>query len=69
MHSPSRHDFESTRALVVTPYYNKPSPRGIVEHFAIAAASDRPVIVCNIPQRVVVNIEPETMVELAESRP
>jgi 4-hydroxy-tetrahydrodipicolinate synthase len=53
--------------LVVTPYYNKPPPRGIVEHFkAIAAASDRPIIVYNIPQRVVVNIEPATMVELAE---
>ena len=53
--------------LVVTPYYNKPSPRGIVEHFkAIAAASDRPIIVYNIPQRVVVNIEPETLIELAE---
>jgi len=53
--------------LVVTPYYNKPPPRGIVEHFkAIAAASDRPIIVYNIPQRVVVNIEPETLIELAE---
>ena len=53
--------------LVVTPYYSKPPPRGIVEHFkAIAAASDKPIVVYNIPQRVVVNIEPETMVELAE---
>src|SRR6186997_3189869 len=53
--------------LVVTPYYNKPPPRGIVEHFkAIAAASDKPIIVYNIPQRVVVNIEPETLIELAE---
>ena len=53
--------------LVVTPYYNKPPPSGIVAHFqAIAAASDRPIIVYNIPQRVVVNIEPETMVELAQ---
>jgi 4-hydroxy-tetrahydrodipicolinate synthase len=53
--------------LVVTPYYNKPPPRGIVEHFkAIAAASDKPIIVYNIPQRVVVNIEPDTMIELAE---
>ena len=53
--------------LVVTPYYNRPPPRGIVEHFkAISAASDKPIIVYNIPQRVVVNIEPETMIELAQ---
>jgi len=53
--------------LVVTPYYNKPPPRGIVEHFkAVAAASDRPVMVYNIPSRVVINIEPETMAKLAE---
>ena len=53
--------------LVVTPYYNKPPPRGVVEHFkAVAAASDRPVMVYNIPSRVVINIEPETMAQLAE---
>jgi 4-hydroxy-tetrahydrodipicolinate synthase len=53
--------------LVVTPYYNKPPQRGIVRHFQeIAAATDKPVIVYNIPSRVVVNIEPETMAELAK---
>jgi 4-hydroxy-tetrahydrodipicolinate synthase len=53
--------------LVVTPYYSKPPPRGIVEHFrAIAEVSDRPIMVYNIPARVVLNIEPETMAELAE---
>jgi len=53
--------------LVVTPYYNKPPVRGIVAHFeAIAAVSDKPIVVYNIPQRVVINLEPDTLVELAE---
>jgi 4-hydroxy-tetrahydrodipicolinate synthase len=53
--------------LIVTPYYSKPPQRGIVEHFkAIADVSDRPIVVYNIPGRVVINIEPETMVQLAE---
>ena len=61
------HELGAHGVLVVTPYYNKPPPRGIVEHFkAVAAATDRPVIVYNIPARVVINIEPETMARLAE---
>jgi 4-hydroxy-tetrahydrodipicolinate synthase len=53
--------------LVVTPYYNKPPPRAVIEHFrAIAEASDKPVVVYNIPQRVVVNLEPDTIAALAE---
>jgi 4-hydroxy-tetrahydrodipicolinate synthase len=52
--------------LAVTPYYSKPPQRGLVRHFeAIAAATDKPVVVYNIPSRVVVNIEPETFAELA----
>jgi 4-hydroxy-tetrahydrodipicolinate synthase len=52
--------------LVVTPYYSKPPRAGIVAHFrAIAEAADgRPVIVYNIPQRVVVNLEPDVLREL-----
>jgi 4-hydroxy-tetrahydrodipicolinate synthase len=61
------HELGAHAFLVVTPYYNKPPPRGIVAHFeAVAGATDRPVIVYNIPSRVVINIEPETMTRLAE---
>ena len=53
--------------LVVTPYYNKPPVRGIVAHFeAIAAETDKPIIAYNIPQRVVLNLEPEALAQLAE---
>ena len=52
--------------LVVTPYYNKPPVRGIVEHFeAIAAVSDRPIVAYNIPGRVVLNLETEAIAQLA----
>ena len=53
--------------LVVTPYYSKPPVRGIVEHFkAIAAVSDRPVVVYNIPGRVVLNLDTDAISQLAE---
>ena len=53
--------------LVVTPYYNKPPVRGIVRHFEeIAAATDRPIVVYNIPSRVVLNLETEAIARLAE---
>jgi len=53
--------------LVVTPYYSKPPVRGIVEHFkAIAAVTEKPLVVYNIPGRVVVNLEPEAIAQLAE---
>jgi 4-hydroxy-tetrahydrodipicolinate synthase len=61
------HELGVDAFLVVTPYYSKPPARGIVEHFrAIADVSDRPIVVYNIPGRVVINIEPATIVELAE---
>jgi 4-hydroxy-tetrahydrodipicolinate synthase len=53
--------------LVVTPYYSKPPVRGIVEHFkAIADVTEKPLVVYNIPARVVLNLEPATIAQLAE---
>ena len=53
--------------LVVTPYYSKPPQRAIVRHFEeIAARTDKPIIAYNIPGRVVVNIESQTIARLAE---
>ena len=60
------HELGVDAVLVVTPYYNRPPQRAIVRHFEeVAAATDKPVVVYNIPSRVVVNIEPETIEQLA----
>lgn len=56
--------------LVVVPYYNKPSQKGMIAHYgAIANAVDTPMIIYNIPGRSIVNMLPETMVTLAEAHP
>ena len=61
------HDLGVHGILAVTPYYNKPPQRAIVRHFQeIAVMTDKPVVAYNIPSRVVVNIEPQTMDELAQ---
>ena len=54
-------------ALVVTPYYNKATQKGLIAHFtAIADACDIPLVLYNVPSRTGVNIEPATYVALAE---
>jgi 4-hydroxy-tetrahydrodipicolinate synthase len=61
------HDLGVDAFLVVTPYYNKPPVRGIVRHFEeIAAVTDKPIMVYNIPARVVLNLETEALAWLAE---
>jgi 4-hydroxy-tetrahydrodipicolinate synthase len=73
----TRHTIELTKAaaeagagaaLVVTPYYNKPNPAGVMAHFEAVASAvpDLPLIVYNIPSRVIVNISPAELAELAK---
>ena len=56
-------------ALVVTPYYNKPTQRGMISHYeAIVEATDIPIVIYNIPGRSVVDMSPETMGVLAKHK-
>ncbi len=60
------HRVGATAALVVTPYYNKPTQRGLIAHFtALHDCCDLPIIIYNIPGRSVVDMSPATMGELA----
>ena len=53
--------------LVVTPYYNKPTQEGLYRHYeAIAARTDLPVVMYNVPTRTSVNMLPETVARLAK---
>lgn len=73
----TRHSCELTKmaaeagadaSLVVVPYYNKPNPAGIKAHFETVAAAvpELPMVMYNIPSRVIVNASPELLGELGE---
>ncbi len=54
-------------ALVITPYYNKPTQKGLIEHFkAVSESVNIPIILYNVPGRTGVNMLPETVAKVAE---
>jgi 4-hydroxy-tetrahydrodipicolinate synthase len=53
-------------ALVVTPYYNKPTQKGLIAHFSALNEIGIPIIIYNIPPRSVIDMVPATMGELAK---
>jgi 4-hydroxy-tetrahydrodipicolinate synthase len=60
-------DAGATGALLISPYYNKPTQAGLVAHYeAVARAAELPLIVYNIPGRTASNILPETLAQLAQ---
>lgn len=60
----------ATAALVVAPYYNRPSQEGLLAHFSyLAEHSDLPIVLYNVPARTVTDIKPETVIELARRYP
>lgn len=60
-------DAGAAGALLLSPYYNKPTQAGLVEHFeAIADATQLPLVLYNIPGRTASNVAPETIARLAE---
>jgi len=54
-------------ALVITPYYNKPTPEGLYRHYKlIAEESDFPIVIYNVPSRTGISIQPEIVAKLAK---
>lgn len=57
-------------ALMVPPYYNRPSQEGIFQHFAaLAPSSPLPVVLYNVPARTVTDIQPDTLIRIVEAFP
>lgn len=60
----------ATAALLVAPYYNRPSQEGLLAHFSYLAENvDLPIVLYNVPARTVTDIKPETVIELARRFP
>jgi 4-hydroxy-tetrahydrodipicolinate synthase len=60
-------DAGADRALLISPYYNRPTQQGIIEHYArVARETSFPLVIYNIPSRTASNILPETMARLAD---
>jgi len=60
----------ATAALVVAPYYNRPSQEGLLAHFSyLAENADLPIVLYNVPGRTVTDLQPETVCELARRFP
>jgi len=63
-------DAGATAALLVAPYYNKPTQEGFFQHYkAVAEAVDIPIVLYNIPGRTAKNVEAETVARIAEACP
>ena len=61
------HDVGADSALLITPYYNKPQQHAMIEHYkTIAGEVDIPIIAYNVPSRTGINMDVETIVELAK---
>ena len=59
-------DAGADAALMITPYYNKPTQRGLIKHYTkIASSVDIPIVLYTVPSRTGVNIEAETTIELS----
>ena len=64
------YDAGADSALLITPYYNKPQPKGLIEHYgSIAGAVDIPIIAYNVPSRTGTDMNVETIVLFGGSLP